>query len=195
MLVYHEGVELLQHLPGDLPHWCQVYERAGSLPCGDLHGPQDDLERDLHLGHEHARASDRVGGFVDIVRGEAPVGAGRDGDGVLPVGREGYERGARGPAGGGFDQAGIHALVGEGLDEGLAETVVPHASEKRYSRAEEGGRGGLVGALAAVALRELRLSDGLAGLRTALHAQDEVLVDRTNDEDVSHEDAPLPTGC
>src|SRR5215218_4192095 len=66
---------------------------------------------------------------------------------------------------------------------------------RRGARPDRRPPRGRVGALAAVALRELCLRDRLAGLRTALYAQDEVLVDGTNDEDVNHEDAPLPTGC
>jgi hypothetical protein len=46
----------------------------------------------------------------------------------------------------------------------------------------------LVGSLAAVVGRETSVRDRLARRGAALHAQDEVLVDRTHDEDVSHFD-------
>ena len=163
------------------------------MPGRDLDGPHDDLGRDLHLGDEHARPSDSVGSVVDVIGSEAAVRARGDRDRILPIRRDGYEGGARGRIRRRFEQARIDAFVGERLHERLAEPVVAHAAQERHVGAEEGGGGGLVGPLAAVALRETGVRDRLAGLGAALHAQDEVLVDRTDDEDVCHEGFSLLT--
>ena len=83
-------------------------------------------------------------------------------------------------------EARIDALIRERPYEWSAETVVAHTAEEGDARPEEGRGGGLVGPLAAVVGRKTGVRDRLAWRGTALHAQDEVLVYRTNDEDVSH---------
>src|SRR5918994_6805251 len=130
--------------------------------------------------------------MVYVLRGEATVCARGDRDRVLPIRGDGYESRACGRTGNFLHKGRIDALIGERPYQRPAEPVVANAAKECNVRAEEGRGSGLVGALAAVVGRETGVRDRLTGLGTALHAQDEVLVYGTNDEDVSHSESPLP---
>src|SRR5215218_7902556 len=130
-----------------------------------------------------------------MLHGEAAVRAGGDRDRVLPVRGDGYEGRTRGRIRDLLNEARIDAFFGERPYQGLAEPVVADAAEKGHAHAKEGCGGGLVGPLAAVVGRETGIRDRLAGRGTALHDQDEILVYRTNDEDVSHFDFARSFGC
>src|SRR5919112_5229962 len=132
--------------------------------------------------------------MVYVLRGEATVCARGDRDRVLPILGDGYESRACGRTGTLLHKARIDPLIGKRPYQRPAEPVVANAAKECHARAEEGRGGGLVGPLAAVVGRETGVRDRLARGGAALHAQDEVLVYRTNDEDVSHFDLARDLG-
>src|ERR671920_1553177 len=193
VLVDHQGIKLLEQCPRNLERGRQVDQRAGPAPCRDLDGPLDDLGRDFHLGDEYPGLSDGSGGFCYIIRCEAAVRSWCDRDRVLPIGGDGYEGRACRRIGDLLHEARIDALIRERPYEWSAEAIVAHAAEEGDARPEEGRGGGLVGSFAAVVGCKTSIRDRLSWRGTALYAQDEVLVYRTNDEDVSHSVSPLQT--
>ena len=163
----------------------EVDQHAGPARCRDLDGPQDDLGRDLHLGDEYLGLSDGLGGIVYVLRGEAAVRARCDRDRVLPIGVTVMKAAP-------VDEPGTSRTspVSTPLSASDRTRGPPNPSSPTRPRnatlAPSRAAAGLVGPLATVVGRETSVRDRLAGRGAALHAQDEVLVYRTSDEDVSH---------
>ena len=74
-------------------------------------------------------------------------------------------------------------MADQRLERLVAERVDAQRRDERDRGPEAGGRHGLVAALAAVVSAERAAEHGLAGLGQALGADDEVDVDRPDDED------------
>ena len=135
--------------------------------------------------------ADPVEGGLHGRRLERRVGAGRDRDEVLALaidqdqgdaGRRLLERG---------EERDVDAVRGEGGPGLGAEVVVAHGPDEQ-DRPPEPRRGhGLVPALAAVVALEDPAGDGLAGRREPLAANDQVDVDRADDDDPSAAHRPV----
>ncbi len=134
VLVYNQGIELLEQCPRNLERGREIDQHAGPTRCRDLDGPQDDLGRDLHLGDEYLGISYGLGGIVYVLRGEAAVRARCDRDRILTVGRDGYEGRACGRAGNLPHKSRIDALICERPYQRSAEPVVADAAKECHAR-------------------------------------------------------------
>ena len=123
-------------------------------------------ERDLQLQEHGGGAADDLLGCIDVGGDEFAVGPWGNDDRVLPFWVNQDHGAAAGDAFGDGDAGGADVVLGEAVEQALAEIVIPDACNQFNARLRTGEPGGgdrLVGTLSAGDGHQLLAHDGFAG--------------------------------